>query len=358
MHRLETFQLLLYLWKNTPQSINKEELDILFTIPEFVNGENEQKYDVGKEEDSLTLNTDLSKKTLQLAIEIQQKTMDTMVKLNEQGEQIARIENKVDNINTNLDKTEKLIRGMESTLSYIGGKFGRNKDPPPVFAYKNKSLKVDANSKPVDIEILCKNADDSFAPAILRLHTTSFSCVDEFGVPLKDTYHWSYYDIEHIILRSRPGHMDIRFFENRFPRFRIMSAYLQYITNELYLRSPDQTIDVIFEPGIDRFEYGDRRISRVPIIDRSTQNSFNRGPSKTASLLSVNASEKLKNDFDDSDKHFDQISNVLYDLKDMGSGINVELTEQNESLERIDEKVSLATYRLEDNTKRMESLMK
>lgn len=206
----------------------------------------EQIYETQKN-GSISVDTKITEQAVQLALEIQQSTINALVKIEEQGEQITRIESKLDNINHNLDKTEKLISGMESVLSYFGGKFGKEKKPP-VASYKNKSLKVDANLTPVDIEILCKNTDDSFVPGILRLHTSSFACVDYDGIPLKDTYHWSYYDIEYLVMRSRPGHMDIRFFENRFPRFRIMSSYLQIITNELYLRSPDLKVNVIFEP--------------------------------------------------------------------------------------------------------------
>jgi hypothetical protein len=45
----------------------------------------------------------------------------------------------------------------------------------------------------MDIEILCKNKNDSFTPAILRLFKDSFACIDATsGKPLTPDMFWSY----------------------------------------------------------------------------------------------------------------------------------------------------------------------
>lgn len=346
------------MWKNVPQIVNKEDIELVFGTSESkLPADDEYSMMTSQERTELRLNNEISRKTAQVILETQKISANTLVKLSEQSEQLNRIETSLNNIESKLDKTERLISGMESVVSYIGNKFKKKKGPP-VYNYKNKSLKVDTNLPPLDIEILCKNSDDSFTPSILRLHSTSFSCVDENGQPLKDEYHWSYYDIEKIVLRARPGHMDIRFFEDISPRFRLMSSYLQVITNELYLRSPDNQIDVIFEHGIPKFTYGDKRITRMPIKERTSQgNFFSREPIKTSSLLSDKSSNELKKDFDESDANYNLISNTLHDIKDMNLAMANELDEQLETLDRIERKVDVTNERLENQTRRMDKLM-
>lgn len=351
-------ELLIYLWKNAPQTVNNEELELVFGTKEARLPDEDEGHSITtQEKKDLRLNNEISRKTAQLILETQKISANTLVKLSEQSEQLNRIESSMDNIESKLDKTEKLISGMESVVSYIGNKFKRKKGPP-VYDYKNKSLKVDTNLPPLDIEILCKNSDDSFTPSILRLHSTSFSCVDENGQPLKDEYHWSYYDIEKIVLRARPGHMDIRFFEDISSRFRLMSSYLQVITNELYLRSPDNQIEVIFEYGIPRFAYGDKRITRMPIKERNSQgNFFSRETVKTSSLLSEKSSSELKKDFDESDANYNLITNTLGDIKDMNIAMASELDEQLEKLDSIENKVDRTNERMQNQTYRMDKLM-
>ena len=121
-------------------------------------------------------------------------------------------------------------------------------------------ITVTKGEQPIDIEILCKNADDSCAyfscfilykkstntctvtPALLRLFSDWFTCIDiNSGKPLQPEYVWSYNDVESVVMRSRPEHADIRFKPPR-NRFRLMSSYLQAMTNELVLRTPRKQV--------------------------------------------------------------------------------------------------------------------
>jgi len=76
------------------------------------------------------------------------------------------------------------------------------------------------------------------SPALLRLFKDCFICVDiSTGKVLLPEYGWAYNSVDAIVMRSRPEHCDIRF-KGPKERFRLMTSYLQILTNELVLRTP------------------------------------------------------------------------------------------------------------------------
>lgn len=312
------------------------------------------------------VDVDKAREALRLAYATRDVTADTINKLDQQGQQLQRIEGHLDNISLNLDKSDRLINGMESVFSYIGNKWrkGTAVSPPPVVDYGNRALRIEKIEPPLDIEILCKNTDDSFTPALLRLHTMGFACVDQVtGKPLNAAYTWPYTDLTTLVMRARHEHMDIKFSaSSNKTRFRLMSSYIQLIVNELLLRAPKDTVQVVFEPGTRPFEYNNPKLSTIPPTSRSAVKSgFSRPEAavgaRTSSLLSATADEQTRRDLDAVDDMMDEVSRAVGDIGEMAVAMNHELTGQIEHLDRINQKVTDADQRIQSNTGRMNKLM-
>lgn len=307
-----------------------------------------------------------AREALRIAYSTREITTDTVNRLEQQGQQLHRMEAHLDNMSSNLDQSEHLIKGMESVFYYIGNKMKKSgQNAPPVFDYGNRAMKVEKQQPPLDIEILCKNSDDSFTPALLRFHTMGFACVDTVtGKPLNPAYTWPYADVHSMVMRARHEHCDIKFtLSSGKERFRLMSSYLQLIVNELMLRKPEGSeIHVLFEPGVKRFEYGNPALSKIPTTSRVANSSGFSRPEvlhgqKTSALLSESADQKTRDDLDEVDRHMDEVARVVGDIGDMAVAMNTELSAHIEHIDRIDRKVNDNNDRIVAHTDRMNKLM-
>ncbi len=171
-------------------------------------------------------------------------------------------------------------------------------------------------------------------------------------------------------MRARHQHMDIRF-KNGLERFRLMSSYLQVITNEIVLRLQESqgdtpqpaTIKVQFEPGVKQFEYGDPRISVQPTRVRDAGQGGGPGfyrkdaTKSTSQLLSGNASQKLREDLDTTDQHLDEISRLVDGVGDMAVTLNETLGKQQIQIERIDVLAEEAHARIQKSNRRIDKLL-
>lgn len=171
-------------------------------------------------------------------------------------------------------------------------------------------------------------------------------------------------------MRARHQHMDIRF-KGGLDRFRLMSSYLQVITNEIVLRLQESqgevqqpvAIKVQFEPGVKQFEYGDPRISVQPTRVRDGGQGggpgfYRKDAGKSASqLLSNNASQKVREDLDVTDQHLDEISRLVDGVGDMAVTMNDTLGRQQIQIERIEVLSDDANARIQKSNKRIDKLL-
>jgi hypothetical protein len=374
VHLDEAFQLISYVWQNPPTYVSfAQQQQQLFESDSRKSArpgssQVQEQIDQGPQVDVET-----SKRALALANEIYQTSSESLVELAQQGETLDRIESNLNNIHYNLDKSDKLLRGIESLPAYIGNSLKKKKRPPPPAPVKNDhSINIKkAPTPPMDIEILCKNKDDSFSQALLRLYDTEFSCIDpDTGRLLPRTQTWKYTEIESVVMRARHQHMDIRF-RGGLDRFRLMSSYLQVITNEIVLRLQESqgdaqqpvTIKVQFEAGVKQFEYGDPRISVQPTRVRDGGQGggpgfYRKDAGKSASqLLSNNASQKVREDLDMTDQHLDEISRLVDGVGDMAVTMNDTLGRQQIQIERIEVLSDDANARIQKSNRRIDKLL-
>eukprot|EP01125_Pyxidicula_operculata_P009253 TRINITY_DN3057_c0_g1_i1.p1 TRINITY_DN3057_c0_g1~~TRINITY_DN3057_c0_g1_i1.p1 ORF type:complete len:532 (+),score=145.78 TRINITY_DN3057_c0_g1_i1:41-1636(+) len=313
---------------------------------------------------TVEVDTSAAKRALAIAREAQQLGTDTLKTLAEQAEQIDRIEQNVENIHDNLDKGERLIRGMESLPAYIGNALSKKRKQRVIQAAKDRSIAIKKGKAPtMDVEILCKLPDDSLVEAVLCLGESGFTCVDPNTEELIRPFHtYSYDDIEKIVMRARAEHCDVRFKQSSGKdRFRMMSSYIQIITNEILLRTKEGQVQVQFEPGSTVFEYDHPRISVQPTTTRKTAGGgFVRKEAqiKTSSLLTENASQETRDALDEVDKDLDDIADVLGNLGNIATTMGGEIDRQNEQLNRINNRVDQANDRIQGDNKRLNNLLK
>mmetsp|Transcript_11130 Transcript_11130/g.12250 ORF Transcript_11130/g.12250 Transcript_11130/m.12250 type:complete len:527 (+) Transcript_11130:41-1621(+) len=306
------------------------------------------------------VDVDRSKRLVGLAHEIRGQGAEVLTELELQAERIDRIEGHVDNIHRNLDESNRLLKGIESLPAYIGHSMRKKKKNKPREPYKDRSIAINQPDAYMEVEILYKQSDDSLLPAILRFARDYFCCLNaetERLISTKDK--WEYGEVTSAVLRARHEHLDIRFSTQRCERLRMMSSYNQIIVNEIILRTKEKQVKVLFEPGIEPFDYGHPRISSQPVSNIRTQNTFVRRDAlpKTSALLSKNVDKKIKSDLDLTDQHIDEIGMLVGDLGNMAVAMGTEIDRSAAQIKRINEKTETATMRMESGTKRMDKLM-
>ncbi len=74
-------------------------------------------------------------------------------------EQIDRIENNVEKIHSDLDKSNKILKGIESLPGAFSNAMS-SKDKGPNFEYRDRTLEIKYKEQVVDYEILEKLSND------------------------------------------------------------------------------------------------------------------------------------------------------------------------------------------------------
>jgi len=320
----------------------------------------------GQTQMNVQVNTDTAKRALIMLQETQQMGENTLVELGMQAEQIDRVESMVENIHENMNKTDKLLRGIESLPAYIGNSIFRKKEPSPrVVGSKDRTITVIKGvAPPMEIEILCKKKDCSFQLGILSLGEDGFQFLDpNTKLLLSPEFNYKYSEISDIVLRTRPEHLDIRFNPPRQhkERFRLMSSYNQIIVNELYYRM-NGTPKISFDPGSTVFQFATADISiQAPAPRKEVKNGFfiqsNNPGFKTSSLMGDDVSQSVKDDLDTVDNHINEMSSILSNVYDINVTMGREIDRQNEQIERVSGRVEDADQRVNNSNLRINKII-
>jgi hypothetical protein len=258
--------------------------------------------------------------------------VDTLEELERQRRQLDRIEHNAENIHHNLDRGERMIRGLESVGGGLKNTFTRDKTKKQFRQYDEKDHRRDWQSlknRNVDVAILLKKEDDSLVNVRLTLENECFHVKDEDGNKIKG-FSWSYDMVGEVVLRARPQHVDVRF-KDKTPRFRMMTAHVQAVVNEIVIRARalSLTLKVVFEPNAKPFQYGTYRLalSGSSLTGKAGElgeggdaaaAGFIRPKIKASELLSQTADDETRRALDLQDRHLDQIIDVVDDIHHMG----------------------------------------
>jgi len=204
--------------------------------------------------------------------------------------------------------------------------------------------------------------------AILVLDTETFKIVDAGTDKLieKNTS-YKYAQIEQVVMRARHEHMDLRFkgtgpIKDR--RLRLMSSYLQVLTNQFWVRSKKLGNEpaVIFEPLVRKFDYKDDRVCIVPPASRDTTNGAsssgfirtNNTQQQKSSHLLDHADAQTRADLDYVDKQLDVAMSVTQNVVENARKTNSELTRQNELMDKTNHRATEAVDRTKNFNERLD----
>eukprot|EP00026_Physarum_polycephalum_P001563 Phypoly_transcript_01565.p1 GENE.Phypoly_transcript_01565~~Phypoly_transcript_01565.p1 ORF type:complete len:546 (-),score=84.07 Phypoly_transcript_01565:1662-3230(-) len=318
-----------------------------------------------QQQQQVKVDVETSRNALRIAMETRDIGAATMSELSYQAEVIDLIERDVENIHNNLDKANRLVRGIESVGGTIANAFSSEKKTGRDVQFVDRTLVSKRIEVPVDIQILLKLKNDDLVPASLRFTAETFSVVNTQGPkrPEKDI-RFQYENIESLWVRARPLHLDVRFKDKKVPRFRLMSSYVQSIVNEFCLRAKPKIgeVSVIFEPGTRKFVYG---TTRIPLPSDNTATggerkaAFFRKDAGAPALPAAfkNASDETKQGILQQEQDLAQISDLLGDMHGMATTIGGELERQSEQLDRITVRVDLADNRLQNTNTRIKNML-
>jgi len=220
---------------------------------------------------------------------------------------------------------------------------------------KNRTVSAPESAPPlIEVEILYKGKD-SLLPALIAFDADKFKMVDSKTDKLLISGSvYSYTDLESLHVRSRHEYMDIKL-KKKEP-IRIVSAYLQIITNQLHTRCQRANIKlaVIFENGANKFDYQDEWLYKIPPPKRGqAPNLSSAFIPKTSSLLS---NEKQRRDMEVVEDALDQTTEILKGINRKGVAMNRELERQNEQISGLGNKADAISGSLQNMNTRMDKV--
>jgi len=333
-HSKECYEFLVYLQANTVTYVDPK---VIAEFEQIVkkNSTNPQQATMQRAQ----YDTDAADMALKSALDAQYIQQQTAQKLREQGDQIRRIGTKIDGIQDSLNRADHLLRGIESARYFAFGR--QKKSPQREEALRNKPMPANPNAVPtIEIDVLYKKKDDSVLPAIIVLDESTFKIVNPMnGSLVEKNVMFKYDQIEAIVMRARHEHMDIRFKGTgavKDRRVRLMSSYLQQLTNILWTRSK-KTAKVDFEPLVRRFEWKDDKVLVV-----------------TANLALLSYDPETQKQAEHVQDNLDQIHSIVKNMNYTGREMINEVEYQTEELNRQAQQVEMQNQQLARGNQRLD----
>eukprot|EP01133_Synstelium_polycarpum_P013382 gene13382-15741_t len=372
IHRDETFNLIYHLWKNPPlfYDPNDAEEESMRSFQQSISGKsgsrtsgggNGQQGQQQQQVQYTKVDTESTRTALRLAMETKDTGIATMNEMSMQAEMIDNIERNVEHIHSNLDKSERLLKGIESFGGAMAMSMSKEKSSPDTHNQPqlDRTLQMRRREEPAtEIDILEKLPNDSLQAGYLQFGADRFVVLDTNRKPTP-TGTYTYDQIECFVVRARHHHLDVRFLNKT--RFRLCSSYIQNVVNEFVLRSNcklGRSAKVMFEPGVKTFAYGNPTIRFIPSSGRQNQAPvFGRASTMGLSNVIKNAPEGVKDALIQQDKDLDEISALLGDIHGIARTIGDEADRQSEQLDRVTTRVDHANGRLIDNNKRITKML-
>lgn len=344
---------MVHVWKNPPSYIDVAKIrsSVVETLEEKEaegNGQMTQQ--------RAKVDVDTARLILKTVVETDTMQNHAMGMLEEQAQTLDRIEGRLDHISSNLKKADVLMKGIESLPYYIFGASAKKE----VLDTREKSLKdrtirVPEDTPPlIEVEILYKGKD-SLVPALIAFDVDKFKIVDPKTDKLLITGAvYSFTDIDSLLIRSRHEYMDIKL-KKKEP-IRLVSAYLQIITNQLHTRCQrvNHKLGVVFEAGAVKFDYQDEWLYKIPPPKRGqAPNVSGAFVPKTSSLLT---NEKQRRDMEEVEGIVDQATELVKGINRKGVETNKELARQIEQIKGMETKTDNLSGSIQNLNTRMDKV--
>jgi len=352
-HCRHAYNLMNHIWKNPPNYI---DIQAIRNTAATIDRSNEQQQAT---QQRAKVNVDKAWELLKIVSETDDMQNQAMKQLQEQGEALDRIEDKLDNINDNLKRADHLMKGIESMPYYLfGGTTKKEVNDKREKQVKDRTIKVSEGAPPViEVELLYKNGE-SLDPCLIVFDVEKFRIVNpKNDKPVSSGTVYGYVDVDSILIRSRNEYMDISFNTKKKDTVRLCSSFLQIITNQLFTRTSKvgNEITVVFENPTKKFEYQDEWIYKLPPRKRGTgQGKGLVGNANFTKLSSLVTDEQQKKDLDEVDNTLDKVSVMVGGIIDKGRATNKEVQRQITQLQNLEGKTDEAVGRIQNLNVRMD----
>jgi hypothetical protein len=290
----------------------------------------------------------------------------TLEELDRQRELVHGMDQRLENMNADLDHNERHLRGIESIGGALANKATKDKTKRKDLQYESREQKIEqVKKRDAEVEVLYKFANDKLMPSLLIFKEKVFVCADAANKTklIDKGAQWEYSEVKMVLLRARHQHLDVWFKTGgKERRIRIMSAHMQWITNELALRVGPE-LEVQWEPGAKKFDYGSLSLAELS-VPKGRKDDGNGGwgsvgqKSKTAGLISKNAPAGVHEDLAEQDAYLDEMSQGLDHLNGIANAIGKEVDESTVKIKALNGKVDTTTARVQGQNKRVEKILK
>lgn len=297
------------------------------------------------------VDTQTSARALQRTHEAMATGTATLEEMQRQRDVLDRTERKLDQMDSNLDSANHHLRAIES----VGGAF-YNKvvgGPKQLALAEHSSARVEQVKldEKLEIPVVHKLEDDSLHQATICFFLERFEIAK--GA-------WFYRDVQDVVVRSRPLHLDIHF--KGLPRVRFVTAHVQRVVNELWLRT-QRTLVVTFEPSPMKpfpYKFGARKL--VESMRASASSSANPFMVRTSTFSNAAPSAFVAGQKDGALKealllqegHVDAMGDNIKVLHEMALTIGKTADEDIQQIGRISNKTDHVQTKLDHTNSRVE----
>ena len=289
----------------------------------------------------------------------------TLAELDRQRELVHGMDQRLENMNADLDHNERHLRGIETIAGALANKATKDKTKRKDLTFESREQKIEGVKKrDAEVEVLFKFANDKLMPSLLIFKEKMFVCADAANKSklVDKGAQWEYSDVKMVLLRARHQHLDIWFKTGgKERRIRMMTAHVQWITNEMALRVGPE-LEVQWEPGAKKFDYGSVALASMVVPRGRKQGDGGWGtqgqPSKTAGLLSKNAPAHVHADIAEQDEMLDQMSAGLDRLNGMATAIGNEVDDSTQKISNTNRRMDATNARVRGQNERVEKILK
>eukprot|EP00008_Paramoeba_atlantica_P005061 CAMPEP_0201481174 /NCGR_PEP_ID=MMETSP0151_2-20130828/5479_1 /ASSEMBLY_ACC=CAM_ASM_000257 /TAXON_ID=200890 /ORGANISM="Paramoeba atlantica, Strain 621/1 / CCAP 1560/9" /LENGTH=509 /DNA_ID=CAMNT_0047863245 /DNA_START=118 /DNA_END=1647 /DNA_ORIENTATION=+ len=285
---------------------------------------------------------------------------EILKELENQRELLFRLEEQAYEMEHKLDLTRYYLDGIGSLSGAACNLFKlRPKKHPKVM--KNEMAAKNQWMEKVKVRkarCLLKLENDMLHPCLLVFEKDKFFAFNEETKNQIGEFSWSYEAVQFIVVRTRPLHLDIHF-EEKIPRFRLASSYIQAIVNELYLRCVAKVtpVRVLFEPSARSFDYGSYQLA---LVESYLEEDSKACAKKVISLADVleNASDETKEQVREVEKCFKEVNVKADELFLIAGEMSEKIEESKDQIENLQEHIAKNTQALNSENKRVHHVIR
>jgi hypothetical protein len=169
-----------------------------------------------------------------------QMGLATLEELDRQREVVHGMDQRLENMSADLKHNERHLRGIESIGGAIANKATKDKTKRNDLVYESREERImQIQKRDAEVDVLYKFANDKLVPALLIFKEKVFVCAEAANKTklVAVGAQWEYAEVKMVLLRARHQHLDVWFKSGgKEKRIRVMTAHVQWITNEFALR--------------------------------------------------------------------------------------------------------------------------